>query len=100
LHHVADAAAQALDLLAAIVHGAGIGFDQAGNDIEDRCLAAAARSDDADEVARVDVEREIVEHADFARLAMKRLADIANAELGRIGDHALTYATCMPWIAR
>jgi NitT/TauT family transport system ATP-binding protein len=56
LHHVADAAAQAFDLLAEIVHRAGVRLDQAGDDVEDRGLAAAGGADDADEIARVDVE--------------------------------------------
>src|SRR6266404_5671389 len=73
LHHVADTAAQAFDILAAIVQRAGIGFEQARDDVEDRGLAAAAGPDDADEVALVDVEGEIVEHANFASLSMKGL---------------------------
>ena len=79
LHHVADAAAQAFDLLAAIMHRARVRLDQAGDDIEDRGLAAAGGAHDADEIARVDVEGEVVEHADFTRFAVERLADVSNA---------------------
>ena len=40
VERVADAAAQAFDLLAAIDQAAGIGLNQAGDDVEDRGLAA------------------------------------------------------------
>ncbi len=69
LHHVADAAAQAVDLLAEILHRAGVRLDQAGDDVEDRGFAATARPDDADKIAGVDVKGQIFEHADFAALA-------------------------------
>ena len=79
LHHVADAAAQALDLLAAIMQRTGIGFEQAGDDVENGGLAAATGSDDADEIALVDVKAEVIENGNVARLAGKGLPDVANA---------------------
>jgi hypothetical protein len=86
LHHVADAAAQAFNLFAAIVHRAGIGFEQAGDDVEDRGLAAAAGADDADEVAVVDVKAEVVEHSNLPGLAVKGFS----TELGRRRLHCDT----------
>jgi hypothetical protein len=65
------------------VDGAGIGFDQAGDDVEDRGFAAAAGPDDADEVALVDAKAEVVEHADLAGLAGEGLLDVSNTQLDR-----------------
>ena len=44
-------------------------------------LPQPRRADDADEIALVDVEGEVVEHADLAGLAGKGLSDVSNAEL-------------------
>src|SRR5260221_6266247 len=74
LHHVADTATQAFDFLAAAVHRAGIRVEQAGNDIEDRRLATAAGPDNADEIALIDGEGEVVKDADLAGLAVEGLA--------------------------
>jgi hypothetical protein len=64
------------------MQGTGIGLEQAGDDVEDRGLAAARWADDADEVAFVDGKGEVVEHADLTGFAGKGFSDIANAELG------------------
>jgi hypothetical protein len=87
LHHVTDAAAQAFDFLAAIGDSAAIGLQQACDDVEDGRLAAAAGANDADEIAVVDGEGEVVEHIDVTALAGKRLADVLDSELNLFRRH-------------
>ena len=77
----ANTAAQAFDLFSAKGHGAEIGFDQTGDDVEDGCFAAAAGPDNADEVTLVDIEAEVFENGHFAGFAAERLANLANTEL-------------------
>src|SRR6516225_4987672 len=60
---------------------AGIGGDQAGDDLDERGLAAAAAAEEADELIPRNAERHAVEHA-YARLARARIAE----RLGQSGN--------------
>src|ERR1700733_9908441 len=88
LHHVADLPAQARHRLSAIDEFAGIRLDQTRDDVEDRGFAAAARPDNTDEIALINVETQAVEHPDFRTFAGESFMDIADAELNCGPGHA------------
>ncbi len=73
LHHVADAAAQAVYFLSAVKQSALIGINETCNDVEDGGFAAAAWPDDADEVPFVNVERQAIENLGLSLLPGKLL---------------------------
>ena len=75
LEHDAAVHAVAVDLLAADADLAGGRRDEAGDDVEQRGLAAAGRADDADELGGADVEADVL---DAGHLAGGRVVDQRN----------------------
>jgi hypothetical protein len=67
LRHVAEAGARVeIDRPAAPAHLAAVGLEHAEDDPHRRRLAGAVRADEAEELARLDLEREPVERDDVA----------------------------------
>ncbi|KAG0921816.1 hypothetical protein G6F31_020170 [Rhizopus arrhizus] len=56
-------------------------LEQAGQDVEQGGLAAAGRSDDADEFAAGGVQVDVVQHLDGAGLGAKALGELADLQL-------------------
>ena len=83
---------------------------QVGDDAQQRGLATAARSDDAEELVDVHGERDVGERDDISAIAGERLADVLTGEVpratarrvhgGAFGDrrryHALTMQPGFP----
>ena len=55
---------------------------EAAEDVHQRGFAAARGPDDGDEFARVDVERDVVQRADFLAAEVVNLADVAEFDEG------------------
>ena len=64
-------------------HRPGVVGQQARNDVEQRGLAAAARSNDGDELAVADVERDVGQGVDLAAIAFDvvALGEVVDLEL-------------------
>jgi hypothetical protein len=60
--------ARAVNRAAVERHGAGVGADHAGGDVEQGALAAPAGADDDDELAGLAVERDVLDRRDVAFL--------------------------------
>src|SRR5688572_27082253 len=54
---------------------------EAGDELQQRRFAAAAGSDDTDELARRDVEPDAVKHTDLVAAALERFRHIDNADI-------------------
>src|SRR5262249_21967311 len=65
-------------------HATGIGLGQSGHDVEQRGLAAARRSNQAEELALADFERNVIEGVDFATPALESLRDPFDRQLGGV----------------
>jgi hypothetical protein len=72
----------AVDRIAVERDGSAIGRQQAGNDPEERALAAAVRTDQRDDLARRHLEVDPVEGTDGVRRTPERQADIGNPDPG------------------
>src|SRR5262249_12951138 len=81
LHHVADTAAQAVHFLSAVDQGSLGRIDEAGNDVEDRGLAAAAWADDANEVSFVNVECQAIKNLGLSLLPGEAFANAIEPKL-------------------
>src|SRR5699024_7960671 len=71
------------DQLAVVVDLAAGGLEQAGDDVQQRALAAAGGADDADELVVVDVQRDAVEGYHLAVAAVGLLDDVVYVHLDR-----------------
>jgi len=62
---------------------AGIRLQQPGNEVQERALAAAARSDERDELALTGLEAHLLQRRNNAAIHSERFADSANADNSR-----------------
>ena len=81
LQHVADLAGRPGDRRAVDQHGAVGRLEDAGDQRQQRALAAAALADDGDELARRDRERDVLERLGLALEAEIAQADVAQLDL-------------------
>ena len=86
LQHVADLAARPGHRLAVDQHGAAGRLEDAGDQRQQRALAAAALADDGDELAGRDRDRDALERLGLALEAEIAQADVAQLDLGRGGN--------------
>src|SRR6266540_2412383 len=88
----------AADLLPVDPHGAGGRREKAGNDVQERGLAAAGRAEDADELSLAHVQGDVLEHADVVLLRPEGHVEAADLDLHAPGkrladgDHAASRA--------
>jgi hypothetical protein len=93
LEHVADLAGRPDDRPAVEQRLAARRPDQPGDDVEDRRLPAAARPDDADELALLDVEADVTARDDaLASGDLEDLLDPAQLDLRRVSDRVTLLA--------
>ena len=88
LQHVADLAARAGHQLAVEKHSAAGRHEDAGDQRQQRALAAAALADDRDEFAGCNRDRDVAERLGLALEAEITKIDAAELDLGRRGPDA------------
>ena len=85
LEHDGAVGTRFIDLLVLEEDGAIRHRDQSGDDVEQRRLSAAGMTNDGDELALFDAERDVPEHLGLAAAAVEDFVDVVDLE---IGSHA------------